>query len=381
MRKILSLLAALALLCACQNGPKTTISGTITGAADSTLCVEWMASDGIQQLDQQKLGQDGHFRFTIPAKDTPEFYVLRIGNKRIYLATDSAASITLTANLDSMATAYQISGCPLSEQIRDISLSQQLMQKRIRGILDNDALLPGDMKDSVENLVNAYKEVMKRIYIYPHAGSAAGYYAVAQTLSDGYDNYQLFNPNAEYDDALAYDTVARAWAERWPDLQLTKQLQNTAKKGIKLTKPFNLSDLTKDSEKIHETGLIDITLPDSKNHFHSLSELKGKVVLLDFTMYEAPESQRRTYAMRTVYKKYHDRGLEIYQISLDQDAHFWKTASEPLPWICVHETDGTATNLYMVQKLPTYFLINRDNEVVKRSDDVTDLEREIENLL
>jgi hypothetical protein len=69
-------------------------------------------------------------------------------------------------------------------------------------------------------------------------------------------------------------------------------------------------------------------------------------------------------------------------VALDEDIHFWKLSCEKLPWICVHETDGSAMNMYGVSNLPTYFLINRNNELVKRSDQVTtSLEEEVVQLL
>ena len=87
----------------------------------------------------------------------------------------------------------------------------------------------------------------------------------------------------------------------------------------------------------------------------------------DFTLYGAKESAERTRILRDIYNKYHDQGFEIYQISLDDDIHFWKSSVEYLPWICVHETNGTATRTYGVSDLPTYFIIDRNNEIVGRS--------------
>ena len=123
-----------------------------------------------------------------------------------------------------------------------------------------------------------------------------------------------------------------------------------------------------DDEKISETGIIDVTLPDINSRMHSIRDLKGKVVLLDFTVYSAPESAARTRLLRSLYEAYHAQGFEIYQVSLDEDVHFWKFSCEKLPWMCVHETDGTATRLYGVANLPTFFLVNRENEIVLRSD-------------
>ena len=90
--------------------------------------------------------------------------------------------------------------------------------------------------------------------------------------------------------------------------------------------------------------------------------------MIDFTMYGAKESAERTRLMRSLHEKYHEQGFEIYQISLDEDLHFWKFACENLPWVCVHETNGTTTNIYNVKNLPTFFLVNRNNEIVVRSD-------------
>ena len=136
-----------------------------------------------------------------------------------------------------------------------------------------------------------------------------------------------------------------------------------------------------DQDKIQETGLIDVSLPDVDGNLHTLTSLKGKVVMLDFTQYGAAKSNERIRLMRSLYEKYSPRGFEIYQVSLDDDLSFWRYQSENLPWICVHETNGTATKVYGVSILPTYFLISRGNEVVKRSEMVSDVEKEIESLL
>ena len=137
-----------------------------------------------------------------------------------------------------------------------------------------------------------------------------------------------------------------------------------------------------DEDKVQETGIIDINLPDINSNLHSVLDLKGKVVLIDFTVYAAQESAERTRLMRTLYEKYHAQGFEIYQISLDDDVHFWKFSCENLPWVCVHETDGTTTHIYGVANLPTFFLVNRQNEIVLRSDFMKgSLEENIQKLL
>lgn len=47
-------------------------------------------------------------------------------------------------------------------------------------------------------------------------------------------------------------------------------------------------------------------------------------MLIDFTAYGSAESGARNLLLREIYDKYASQGLEIYQVSLDTDEHFWK---------------------------------------------------------
>lgn len=86
--------------------------------------------------------------------------------------------------------------------------------------------------------------------------------------------------------------------------------------------------------------------------------------------------------LRELYNKYHDRGLEIYQVSLDNDEHFWKTQTEALPWICVRD-DGTRTQAYLsaAPGVPCSFIIDRNNEVVMGPRQITNLDADIARYL
>ena len=88
--------------------------------------------------------------------------------------------------------------------------------------------------------------------------------------------------------------------------------------------------------------------------------------------------------MREIYNKYHDRGLEIYQVSFDPEEHFWKTKTAALPWVSVWDENGTRSAVlsqYNVQTLPTFFLIDRNNTLQKRDAQIKDIDAEIQALL
>ncbi|MBR3531979.1 MAG: AhpC/TSA family protein [Bacteroidaceae bacterium] len=382
MKKIIPILLTLILAISCDNTPKFHVEGTVEGATDSILYLEAQTLEGIQPLDSVKLTASGSFAFAQQKKvENPEFYTLRISNRRINFSVDSTETITFNIKNTPNALTYDVQGSYNSQKIKEISEQQTRLQQQIIAIERNENLLPGDIVDSINGLVSAYKEKMKNEYIFKEPLMAYSYYAVCQSITDLAGTYQLFNPLTDRADVKCYATIATAWDGQWHDAERTIQICNTAIRGMGNTATPKTKELQVDESKIVETSIIDIELPDINSKFHKLTSLKGKVVLLDFTIYGAQESPKRTRLMRELYNKYHAQGLEIYQISLDDDLHYWKEAVESLPWICVHETDGTATKTYAVFDLPTFFLINRANEIVKRNDVIKDVEAEIKALL
>ena len=357
------------MMTSCDNTPKFQVEGTIEGAKDSMLYFTQSTLDGVQKLDSVKLKEDGAFSFkAVAPTEAPEFYALQIGKHVINFSVDSTESITITAQLPTMEKEYTIEGNESSKKIKEISQMQQEVQARIVAFEKNENMLPGDQRDSIERVLKNYKERMKTDFIFANPISAAAYYAVCQSITDLGGTFMLFNPLTDRNDVKCYATVANAWDATYHDAPRTQQLCNMAIKGMDNTASPQQKVLDVDESKVSETGIIDIILPDINSMTHSIRDLKGKVVLIDFTIYEANESAERTRQMRSLYEKYHKQGFEIYQISLDEDIHFWKFSCENLPWVCVHETDGTTTSIYNVTDIPTFFLVNRQNEIVLRSD-------------
>ena len=370
MKKILTLIVTGAMmLAACDKAPKFQVEGTIEGAKDSMLYLTLNGLEGAQRLDSVKLKEDGTFSFKVTAPtESPEFYALQIGGHVINFAVDSTENITVTAQLPTMERDYTIEGNESSQKIKEISRMQQEVQTKIVAFEKNMDMLPGDQRDSIEHVLTTYKEQMKINYIFADPTSAAAYYAVCQSITDLGGTFMLFYPLTDRTDVMCYATVANAWDNAYHDAPRTQQLCNMVIKGMDNTAAPQQKVLDVDESKVSETGIIDINLPDINSKMRSIKDLKGKVVLLDFAIYAANGSSERTRLLRSLYEKYHAQGFEIYQVSIDQDMHFWKFSCENLPWVCVHETDGTVISIYNVTDIPTFFLVNRDNEIVLRSD-------------
>jgi len=365
----------------CDN-KKFRVEGAITEAKDSVLYFENMSLDGPVAVDSVKLGDDGTFSFSEKSPEAPEFYRLRIAGQIINLSVDSTETVTVKATYPAMSTGYTVEGSDECATIKELALKQIGLLNRVIAVERNPMLGVDMVRDSVTRMIEAYKQDLKMNYIYKAPMRASSYFALFQTLG----NRLIFNPRESEDDIKAFAAVATSWDTYHPGSLRGKNLHNIAIEGMRNIRIVrnNRAAAQLDASKINVTNLIDISLPDNNGVTRKLTDLKGKVVMLDFHVFGAEGSTKRIMQLREIYNKYHARGFEIYQVALDPDEHFWKTQTAALPWISVRDADGVQSQyltLYNVRSIPTFFLVNRDNTLDKRDVQIADLDAEIEMLL
>lgn len=368
----------------CSN-KKFEVSGNITDAKDSLLYFENMSLNGAVVVDSTKLDADGNFSFAVDAPSAPEFYRLRIAGQIINVAADSTEHVTIKAAYPTMASQYEVSGSDECSKIKELAIGQMALQASINNIVRNTNLNDDVMRDSIRVILAQYKEGVKNNYIFKEPMKAYAYFALFQTIALGYENALVFNPRSNEDDVKVFAAVATSWDTYYPKAERGLNLHNIAIEGLKNIRIMKAEQQqTVDPRKVEYTGVIDIALPDNKGNIRKLSSLKGKVVMLDFHLFETKESTARIMQLRELYNKYHAQGFEIYQVSIDPDEHFWKTSVAALPWICVHSDDGlnaAELGMYNVKDIPTYFLIDKNNVLQKRDVQIKDIDAEIKALL
>lgn len=361
------------------------VDGTIANAKDSILYFENMGLNGPVVLDSVRLGEDGAFAFSEKATDAPEFYRLRIAGQIINVSIDSTETVNVKARYPDMASRYEVTGSDNCSRIKELTLMQMALQRQIQDIAQNLNLNSQTINDSLQKVLEAYKNKVKLNYIYKEPMKASSYFALFQTINAGDASLLIFNPRASAEDVKVYAAVATSWDTYYPKAVRGANLHNIAIEGMKDVRIIqNNQRRVLDASKLKASGIIDVTLPDHHGVIRKLTDLKGKVVMLDFHVFASKQSTERIMALRELYNKYHDRGFEIYQVSLDPDEHFWKTKTAALPWISVH-ADADAQNdvlvNYNVRSIPTYFIIDRNNTLQKRDVQIKDLDAEIRSLL
>ena len=373
--------AVLTMLAAC-GGNEFKVEGEVTNAKDSVLYFENVGLEGISVLDSVRLGEDGKFAFSEAAPEAPEFYRLRISDQIINVAIDSTEVITVKTRYPQMATKYDISGSDNNLKIKELALKQIDLQTRAIALERSGSLPMIALRDSLQRMVNTYKEDVKRDYIFKEPFKSYAYFALFQTLGP----WLIFDPKNSSDDSKVFAAVATSWDTFYPGALRGENLHNIAIEGLKNARIIEAKRQAQsvDQTRIVESGVIEVELPDNHGQVRRLTVMAGKVVLLDFHLFAMEDSPKRILMLREYYNKYHAQGLEIFQVSLDSDEHFWKQMTAALPWICVRDADGLASRLavsYNVPELPEFFLIDRNNNLIKRSTQIKDLDVEIKKLL
>ena len=368
------------LFSACNNSSDFTVKGVVAGADGQLMYLENVGISNVVTLDSIKLAPGGKFKFTEKRPEYPDFYRLRLNNQLINFAVDSTETISFVADAGTFATSYSVEGSENSKAIKAITLAQLDANQaisRLRKEYEDKMISDTTYRTKVLAAADAYKEVARK-YIYSAPMSTAAYFALFQQI-DGLLFFDLYDRK----DVKAYGAVATSYDHAYPESPRSKHLYNLTLQSMKVLRAQRPVDYSNVETK--EISFLDIELPDVRGEVVKLSTVApGKVVLINFTAYQTEWSPALNMALGELYTKYHGQGLEIYQVSLDSDFHFWRNRASNLPWVTVRDPQSVysqVAGLYNVKQLPALFILDRKGNLVKRVEDVKKLETDVKAVL
>jgi peroxiredoxin len=128
------------------------------------------------------------------------------------------------------------------------------------------------------------------------------------------------------------------------------------------------------SHKKTAVGAIapEIELPDTNGNIIKLSSLRGKIVLIDFWASWCGPCRKESPNMVNLYQTYHDKGFEIYGVSLDQSKANWIGAiiSDSLSWIHVSDLKRWQCQAgldYGIRSIPSTILIDEEGRIIAKN--------------
>lgn len=371
---------AMALVITSCDNKKFSIQGRVADADGQVLYLESLAVNGTELLDSVELDKDGRFKFKYHAPQYPEFYQLRLDKSIIHLAIDSTETLNLSANAADFANDYELTGSDECVKMRIVAQESAKLKKRIdelsRAMSSNSDRVDDLRKQAIEDLA-AYKKKMFDLVL-ENPASATAYYIVFQEINGD----KIFDPY-DADDRKLIAAVATGFDSLYPDSPRSKQLKNMTLAAIAAERA---AQKEKSEIEASTANFLDMELYDLRGRKKVLSNFvdAGKVVLLSFTAYQADYSPVYNMKLAELYKKYKSKGLEIYQVSLDADEQAWKVAADNLPWICVRDPQSVYSHnaaMYNVKTLPTCFVIDRNDGIVKRIEKVDEIEKAVQSRL
>ena len=376
------LFASLFMMFSCKSEKTFEIKGQFTSASDETLYLEHRGLGGIEFLDSVKLKEKGVFKFKVKAPENPEFYQLRVGNQLAVFAVDSEEVLNVSGDLKNLSNTFLVENSPENDQLRQVDVSTSRVKSDIDKLekqhhakeIDDVTYL-----SDIDSVLNGYKNEITKVILGNPAGAAA-YYAVFQKIND----YLIFDPHDKRDYAM-FGAVATSWDKNYEGTPRSKHLYDFTMKALKERKSMERqAAMFENAPIVTDSSLPEIDLREVNGKKVTLSSLKGKVVVLDFTVYNSEFSPKHNIDLNKIYSQSNGKGLEIYQVSFDSDEHFWKNAANNLPWITVRDPQSVYSRLlstYNVRELPTAFVIDKNGDVVARVEDYKTLQGEINKVL
>ncbi len=379
MRKIAIAIVAV-LLFGCTSDNEFSLEGNVEGASpDQWIYLKRKGVNTNTVLDSARLGQQGDFAFEHQI-EYPKFFNLSTNGQFATLLIKPGEEVQFRARADALHD-YTVQGSPGSRYVR--TLDQRLRQTKSK--LDSLENLYQQQQDQlseaeIEQINRQYRGILNEqrdssvAFIVNHLGSLASIVALYQKVNP--DLFVLYkNTDLQY-----IRLVADSLKDKYPRSRHVKAL--LANKEDLMTRYRNLGVQKMVNEMGKVSNYPEVALPNLQGDTVSLHGLNNKMILLNFWASYSKPSIQRSLELKSLYRRYHDKGFEIYQVSLDKSAEQWRKAVrfDQLPWINVSSLNGFESypaKVYNVQNLPTDYLIDQQKGIVAKNPSKQELRRKL----
>ncbi len=375
--------AGLLVVAGCAKPADFTITGKLTGAVNDTLTLEEIADKNLDQVSVILTDANGEFTYSDTAAN-PRLFLLRTQQKEyMMLMVLGGEKVNITAEKGKINETMNITGSPQSILIMELnrelirastkldSLGAQYESMKGRG---NDAEADTWIQTQFGRMIDE-QHTFIRSFIGKHVGDPASLMALSHQIGQ----QPVLDPAKDFD---LFEKVDDQLFKKYPESKLVKKMHNyvTAMR----------SQMRADQQRPQSPGIgsvaPDIQMIDPQGNLQKLSSLRGKIVLLDFWAGWCGPCRRENPNLVAAYKKYHDKGFEIFQVSLDKTKADWEAAikQDGLNWIHVSDLkfwSSPVARQYGVESIPANFLLDKDGKIIAGNLRGAALEAELDKVL
>jgi len=368
IKKVSFLLLAAVIIAGCKSNNIEINGKLLAPSIGEFLYLDELKSTELITVDSSVIKDDGTFSFSWKI-ESPSFYLIKTDETNfLTMLLESGHNISIKAYQDSLNYPLSITGSKGTELmneynrrlLRTIVQLKKLYDVYIQNLGAEQLTAVMDRLDSLAQIRLDELNTYTKEYIDENLNSLVSLFALYQQVAPG---ELILHPEKDLE---YYVKVDSALSLLYPDYEPVKSLHDQVQ-GLK-------SDI--DAQKlrspvINETvEAPEIALPDTEGDTITLSSTRGNIVLLDFWASWCKPCRDENPNLVNAYNKYHNKGFQIYQVSLDKTREAWmKGISEDHLERWIHVSDlrywqSMVVSLYELEQIPTNFLLDKDGKII-----------------
>ena len=356
--------------------PNFSISGKIEGAENQRIYVEAPSNRGMIQVADTLISSSGSFKLEGNIPDIG-YYLLRVGENQsniipITLVPKDVLKINCT--LDNFSTEPNTSGTEWTSALNDyLKLLKQFQ-------IDKDVLeakITEDTTDEINNQFLIIKSKLDSTIKTKMLNDPSNAFNIV--ISSSLLPSSNFN-NWDKDNLKIMKVIANAFELKYPRTSVSKSFR---KQVDELESAYII--FLNSNNGTREAPEISANNPDGKPI--KLSDLRGKIVLIDFWASWCAPCRKENPTIVKLYEKYKDKDFTILSVSLDQDLINWRGAIkiDGLKWPNhVSDLKGWGSEVissYNFDEIPHTVLVNKEGKIIGQDLRGIELEQKIAEII
>jgi peroxiredoxin len=337
-----------------------TITGSLQNIPEGQVVLSKYEVDQIAVQDTVEVDDDGSFSYELNLEN-PNFYDLDLfGEKTVRLALYDE---DVEVKYDFQTEKLEIDGSKDSQLLFEIDDLTMEYQERTNAL--NSAFYEA-MSEKDQEKVQQIREQAMEMGI-DHAER------IKQTILQMEGSFAalvglgMLDPGSDFN---FIDSVVVSLSEKYPDMKLISSWKQEL-----------------DEMRILSVGqpAPEISLPNPEGEVKSLSDFKGKYVLVDFWAGWCKPCRDENPNVVRLYNKYKDKGFEVFGVSLDRTREMWVKAIEEdeLTWTQVSDLkyfNSEAATKYQINAIPATYMIDPEGNILAKNLRGSSLERKLSEL-